>query len=158
MKECFYLLADIAPVDTSRFSELGLNLVSACMIPSRFKYPYRSLQVLRAVSADWAEVLYFSKPGTFFVPARPRNWNFQTFCMKCIYASFDPSNVVKEFASYIRHAVLYGNPCTKENASDVSEFMSETLARLDLDFAVLGVSLPPRFIEQAVAANPGKCA
>ena len=76
--------------------------------------------------------------------------------MKCIYASFDPSNVVKELVSYIRHAVLYGNPCTKGNASDVSEFMSETLARLDLDFAVLGVSLPPRFIEQAVAANPRK--
>ena len=76
--------------------------------------------------------------------------------MKCLYASFDPSDVVQDLVRRLQHAAVYGNPYAEENAWFASKFISETLAMLDLDFAVLGVRLPSRFIEQAAAANLGK--
>lgn len=142
MNECFYLLGDFALDCAPRLSEFGLDLASVCGIPSRFEYPYRSFTVMRASSPDWAEVHYFSHPGKFPVPAEAGSWDFQTFTMKCVYASPNPARVVRELASYLRHAAVCGKLYAKGNDTSISEFVSETLARLDLDFAILGVRLP----------------
>lgn len=153
MKECFYLLADITQTIASRLSEFNMDLVSACGIPFGFKYPYKSFTIMRCTASDWVNAHYFSHYGKFSVPAGANSWNFQTFCMKCLYASFDPSDVVQDLIRRLQHAAVYGNPYAEENARFASKFISETLTRLDLDFAILGVRLPSRFIEQAAAAN-----
>lgn len=132
-----------------------MDLVSACGIPFGFIYPYKSFTVMRCTASDWADARYFSHYGKFSVPAGANGWNFQTFCMKCLYASFDPSDVVQDLMRRLQHAAVYGNPYTEETAEFASKFISETLARLDLDFAVLGVQLPSTW-KNAAAANPGK--
>lgn len=151
MNECFYLLGDFTPDVTPRLSEFNIDLISTCGTPFGFRYPYKSFTVMRCTASDWAEARYFGNSGKFSVPARARGWAFQTFRMKCLYASFDPSDVVQELVLRLQDAAAYGNPYAEENAKFASKFISETLARLDLDFAILGVRLPSTWKNAAAA-------